>query len=174
MSVIVTCPECGAKLKLKSRAILGKTRPCPKCKTPFLLYEENNEPDYDLDARGVELRQGTRSEPEEPKTLTRGSTSRPNRDNLSSKDGSDGLLDFSNRPLAIGIGAGVLISVGMLLGWLVMGGGSEPAPNESGQETAAVGTSQPGSDSGTPATSPRTGAPLRTREVNPARGREPT
>ena len=51
--ISVTCSECGAQLKLKSRASLGKKRPCPKCKESFKLIEDAQE-SYDLDARDAE------------------------------------------------------------------------------------------------------------------------
>jgi len=38
--VRVQCPYCGAALKLKSRAPLGKKVPCPKCETPFVAKEK--------------------------------------------------------------------------------------------------------------------------------------
>ena len=35
--VVVSCPECHAKLKLKNRASLGKRRACPRCGHSFVL-----------------------------------------------------------------------------------------------------------------------------------------
>lgn len=51
--VTVLCPECGASLKLKSRTMLGKKRPCPQCKSTIVLSAAPDEDDFDLDARGV-------------------------------------------------------------------------------------------------------------------------
>ena len=35
----VSCPHCGAGLKLKNNNFVGKKVPCPKCKKPFLVEE---------------------------------------------------------------------------------------------------------------------------------------
>lgn len=35
----VSCPHCGAGLKLKNNQFVGKKVPCPKCKQPFLVEE---------------------------------------------------------------------------------------------------------------------------------------
>jgi len=35
----VSCPNCGAGLKLKSKTFVGKKVPCPKCKQPFVVEE---------------------------------------------------------------------------------------------------------------------------------------
>lgn len=35
----VSCPHCGAGLKLKNNNFVGKKVPCPKCKQPFLVEE---------------------------------------------------------------------------------------------------------------------------------------
>lgn len=51
--ITVRYPESGAQLKLKSRASLGKKRPCPKREVPFVLGDDPNRDSYDLDARGV-------------------------------------------------------------------------------------------------------------------------
>lgn len=129
--VTVTCPECGAQLKLKSRASLGKKRPCPACDVPFVLSEEYNGDAYDLGARG------TTSSPavsdDSPPILKRGGAARGSRgQERQTRDhqsrGTGMSLNFNNRPLAIGLGAGGLISVGMFLAWMVMGGGPEPVP----------------------------------------------
>ena len=37
--IVVQCPHCQAKFRLKSRAAVGKRLPCPKCKTPFVVTE---------------------------------------------------------------------------------------------------------------------------------------
>ena len=36
-AISVECPQCHAKLKLKSRSAVGKKVPCPKCKKPFVV-----------------------------------------------------------------------------------------------------------------------------------------
>ncbi|MBI1313005.1 hypothetical protein GC176_17080 [bacterium] len=42
MTFQTQCPHCSKILKLKSKSAIGKTAPCPKCKTPFTVepYEE--------------------------------------------------------------------------------------------------------------------------------------
>jgi len=76
--VSVTCPECGATLKLKSRSNLGKTRPCPNCEVPFVLSEEHNRDVYDLDARGARSR--TDATPRREPPMLKRSASRGRRD----------------------------------------------------------------------------------------------
>lgn len=38
----VQCPECGARLKLKNRASLGKRRPCPKCEVKVAIVAQGD------------------------------------------------------------------------------------------------------------------------------------
>ena len=40
--IVISCPECSAKLKLKSRASLGKRRDCPRCGHSFVLRESKD------------------------------------------------------------------------------------------------------------------------------------
>ncbi|MBC8289414.1 MAG: hypothetical protein H8E37_03765, partial [Planctomycetes bacterium] len=175
MSVTVTCPECGAKLKLKSRASLGKERPCPKCEVPFVLSEEYNDSVYDLDARGAAPSRSSRADSEEPKMLKRGSAEKRQTardEGRPTRGGNGSSLDFSNRPLAIGLGAGGLISAGMLLAWLVMGGGGDPAPSPDQETVSDSGITQGETAGGSSVANPRSGVPRRTGE-NPIPGREP-
>jgi len=41
MALIITCPECTAKLKAPAAIPLGKKLQCPKCKKPFAVSEDN-------------------------------------------------------------------------------------------------------------------------------------
>nr|MBC8290478.1 hypothetical protein [Planctomycetota bacterium] len=117
--VTVTCPECGAKLKLKSRESLGRKLPCPKCEVPFVLTEGSK--------GSQQVRKGSFAE--------------------------------NNRPLLIGLAAGGLVAVGMLVASLVLPRGGDPAP-QPGETVADQNDSTPG-------TSPPTGeTPRRTDSAN--------
>lgn len=128
--VTVRCPECGETLKLKSRASLGKKRPCPKCEVPFVLDEESNQSSYDLDlnARGVSHRRET-----DKPVLKRGVSRNPK---APTRKTSGPRLDIQNQPVLLGLGAGGLIGAGMLLAWLIIprGNATPPAEQPAGQE----------------------------------------
>ena len=94
--VTVTCSECGARLKLKSRERLGKRRPCPKCATPFVLTEDAG----------------------------------PAKSSSPSTD--------ANRPLLIGLAAGGLVAVGMIITWFLLLEGGDSVPQS--EETVADGS----------------------------------
>ena len=120
ISITVTCPECGAKLKLKHRSVLGKERPCPKCQIPFVLVEDSHGDSYDvdLDARGVDSRPSSKQP-----VLKRGAS----RQSPAKKRGGPA-IDVQNKPLLVGLGVGGLVAAGMLLAWLIMPRGAGPAP----------------------------------------------
>lgn len=65
----VSCPNCGAGLKLKSKTFVGKKVPCPKCKKPFLV-EEPPEDEFlaDDDFGGGDDYQEEEEEEEQPRS----------------------------------------------------------------------------------------------------------
>ncbi|GEM_PF-186202 len=132
-NVTVTCPECGAKLKLKGRASLGKTRPCPKCEVPFVPSEEHNEDVYDLDARGAESRSPADADSEQ-RMLKRSGSGRGYKGNRQSQFARD----IHKRPLVIGIGAAALISVGVFVTSSFMRHDDQPVPDRPSPNAGAV------------------------------------
>lgn len=150
-SITVRCPECGAKLKLKSRAGLGKERPCPKCDVPFVLEEDSGQDVYDVDlnARGI-------SPTEKPPMLKRGDSRRESRPRT---EQSSGMGDYANKPLVIGLGVGGLIGLGMLIAFFLMpdGNGNPEPPPDSG-EVAETSPETPETPSTRPGTPVRTNA----------------
>lgn len=130
----VKCPECGAQLKLKSRASLGQTRPCPKCAVPFVLDESSNGDSYDmdLDARGAV----PESDAQRP-VLKRGVSSQ------SKSRTREPVMDLENKPLVVGLGIGGLIGVGMLLAWLIIPRGGDIPESTHVPEQVAESESDP-------------------------------
>lgn len=161
--IVVQCPECGERLKLKSRASLGKKRPCPKCHVPFVLDEDTNRDSYDLDldARGVSK---PAAAADDQPVLKRGVSKSVGR---AKKSGGGSSISLQNNPLLLGLGAGGLIGVGMLLAWLLVPRDPAPVPqpgafpvtdNSAGQTqpvsmNGAAGS--PEAPGGNPPTAPR-------------------
>lgn len=68
--IVVACPECHAKLKLKSRASLGKRRDCPRCGHSFELRESRDETKDERLADSVIPRRSSQTPVREKKTQT--------------------------------------------------------------------------------------------------------
>lgn len=119
--LIVQCPECDARLRLKDRRALGKKVPCPKCRQPFLVKDEPAE------ARPLtdELDTVETSSTKTPSPASRKSRSKPSSKPVVTQQRGK----KSNKPqskksaLVFGgiVGAVLLIGLGA---WAINGGGS--------------------------------------------------
>ncbi len=114
----VSCPHCGAGLKLKNNNFVGKKVPCPKCKKPFLV-EEPPEDEFLSQADDFGTMDDMEEEEEEaeaPRSKGKsngGSKSAKGKGKKKSKSGGG----FA--PMAM-IGGGVVLGLG-LLGGIVYG-----------------------------------------------------
>ncbi|MBM82069.1 MAG: hypothetical protein CMJ78_15980 [Planctomycetaceae bacterium] len=137
--VTVTCPECGAQLKLKNRASPGKKKPCPKCGVSFVLDTDTDESSYslDLDARGA-------APSESPPMLKRGEHSRPRKparddqdtDGSSEASGIPGLV--ANNPVQTVLAGGGLLGLGIFLAYFIfLPSVPAPAPNPAANNVAS-------------------------------------
>ncbi len=115
----VSCPHCGAGLKLKNNNFVGKKVPCPKCKKPFLVEEPPEDEflseDDDFGAMD-DMEEEEEEEAEAPRSKGKsngGSKSAKGKGKKKSKSGGG----FA--PMAM-IGGGVVLGLG-LLGGIVYG-----------------------------------------------------
>ena len=114
----VSCPHCGAGLKLKNNNFVGKKVPCPKCKKPFLVEEppEDEFLSQDDDFGAMDDMEEEEEEAEAPRSKGKssgGSKSAKGKGKKKSKSGGG----FA--PMAM-IGGGVVLGLG-ILGGIVYG-----------------------------------------------------
>jgi hypothetical protein len=157
-AIKVTCPECGASLRLKSRASFGESHPCPKCEIPFVLDESTNRDSYEIDQEALRAapqmpdlkplrkRKVRRPEPKEEKPVLKRNASAaaaspseliPEKKVAKRKD-SPGpeptekprkrKLNLKENPLGVGLAVGGLIAVVMLASSMLGPRGNVPAP----------------------------------------------
>ena len=101
----VSCPHCGAGLKLKNNSFVGKKVPCPKCKKPFVVEE----PPEDEFLAGDDDDFGAMDEPEEPRPKSK---SKGAKDTKGKKKKSKG---GGFAPIAMLVG-GVVLGLGLIGG----------------------------------------------------------
>lgn len=100
----VSCPHCGAGLKLKSKTFVGKKVPCPKCKQPFVVEEPPEDEFLEDDFGGGDDYQEEEEEEElRPKKSSKGGKGKKK----SKGGGGSGIV------LMIG---GAILGVGLLVG----------------------------------------------------------
>lgn len=75
--ISVTCPECDAKIQLKSRKELGTEKPCPVCGVKVELSLESNEVTYGLNMSPFGGGKSERSQ-EKPKIAAAGRSTKRN------------------------------------------------------------------------------------------------
>jgi hypothetical protein len=104
----VSCPNCGAGLKLKSKTFVGKKVPCPKCKQPFVVEEPPEDEFLEDDFGGGDDYQEEEEEEEpRPKKSSKGGKGKKK----SKSGGGSGIV------LMIGGGIlGVALLVGVVYG----------------------------------------------------------
>ena len=59
--IVVSCPECQTKLRLKNRALLGKRRDCPRCGHSFVLRPVKDKEKSEQSAAPVLPRRGSQT-----------------------------------------------------------------------------------------------------------------
>ena len=118
----VSCPNCGAGLKLKSKTFVGKKVPCPKCKKPFLV-EEPPEDEFmaEDDFGGGDDFQEEEEEEEQPRSKK---AAKGGKGKKKSKGGGGSgiVLMIGGAVLGIGVLGGLVYGAIALIG--SMGGGS--------------------------------------------------
>src|SRR5262245_7080732 len=120
--VSITCPHCGARLKLKDSSKLGKKIACPKCQTPFRA-EAPLEDDFNLDVDVDEFAAMEKTRAEEMPVLSRSSSS--SRSRSPARKGKSA-ASSSRLPLIAG-GAVLLLVAASLAGWLLTRNKEQPA-----------------------------------------------
>lgn len=107
----VSCPNCGAGLKLKSKTFVGKKVPCPKCKQPFVVEEPPEDEFLEDDFGGGDDYQEEEEEEEEEQPRAKKSSKGGKGKKKSKSGGGSGIV------LMIGGGIlGVALLVGVVYG----------------------------------------------------------
>jgi hypothetical protein len=107
----VSCPHCGAGLKLKNNSFVGKKVPCPKCKQPFVV-EEPPQDEFLSQDDDYGAMEEAEEEPEEPRPKSKAKGSKGGKGKKKSKSGG-----FA--PIAM-IAGGTVMGIG-LLGGIIYG-----------------------------------------------------
>jgi hypothetical protein len=121
----VSCPNCGAGLKLKSKTFVGKKVPCPKCKQPFVVEEPPEDEFLEDDFGGGDDYQEEEDEEEEELPRSK-KASKGGKGKKKSKGGGGGsgiVLMIGGAILGVGLLVGVVYGAMSLLSG--MGGSSE-------------------------------------------------
>ncbi len=105
----VSCPHCGAGLKLKNNSFVGKKVPCPKCKKPFVVEEPPEDEFLAGDDDDFVAMDEPEEEPEEPRPKSK---SKGAKDTKGKKKKSKG---GGFAPIAMLVG-GVVLGLGLIGG----------------------------------------------------------
>ena len=108
----VSCPHCGAGLKLKNNSFVGKKVPCPKCKKPFLCEEPPVDEFLAGDDEDYGAMEEAEEEPEEPRPKSKSKGAKAGKGKKKSKGGG-----FA--PIAM-IAGGTVLGLG-LIGGIIYG-----------------------------------------------------
>ncbi len=104
----ISCPHCGAGLKLKNNSFVGRKVPCPKCKHPFLV-EEPPEDEFLSGEDDFGSMDEPEDEPEEPRSKSK---AKGGKGKKKSKSGGGASIAL--------IGGGAVLGLG-LLGGIIYG-----------------------------------------------------
>ena len=118
----VSCPHCGAGLKLKNNSFVGKKVPCPKCKKPFLV-EEPPEDEFLAEDDDFGAMDEPEDEPEEPRPKSKSKGAKGGKGKKKSKSGG-GFASISMIAGGVLLGRGLLGGIGYGVMALLSGGGS--------------------------------------------------
>ena len=103
----VSCPHCGAGLKLKNNSFVGKKVPCPKCQKPFQV-EQPPEDEFLSQDDDFGAMEEAEEEPEEPLPKSKSKGAKGGKGKKRSKGGG-----FA--PIAM-IAGGTVLGIGLLAG----------------------------------------------------------
>jgi hypothetical protein len=160
----VSCPNCGAGLKLKSKTFVGKKVPCPKCKKPFLV-EEPPEDEFmaEDDFGGGDDYQEEEEEEEQPRSKK---AAKGGKGKKKSKGGGGSgiVLMIGGAVLGIGVLGGLVYGAIALISG--MGGGSSNWTAYMPEDTDVVFRVRPAEFSSSPFLKPVMDHPVLSKLVN--------
>lgn len=132
--VIVTCPHCSTRMKLKTRESLGVQRACPKCAKSFTPAEDKGWPAGNASANQPRETQPSEQSARKPQ---------PARSNRKAIQRADKPKSGGNAVL-MGLGAGGLLATGIAIAWFVFGAKpDQPDPEGQAQNESKTDKSEP-------------------------------